>query len=63
MEEELDDVLKLLVLCLLENGDGRCKDDSRVRSLASFLDERMCVPRDMGRLSAGEIKCLAARYR
>lgn len=29
--------------------------------VASFLDERMCVPRDMGEMSAAAIKRIAAR--
>jgi len=35
-----------------------CEDEcgGSVRSLAAFLDERMCVPRDMGALSAAHFK-------
>ena len=32
------------------------KEDRRVQALASFLDERMCVPRDMGAISAAYFK-------
>lgn len=65
VEDELDALLKELVNILattpagedystgdLENSDG-------VQKLAAFLDERMCVPRDMGEMSAACIKDLA----
>ena len=61
---ELDETMRSLA-CLLCNEDRysdeivqTCKDKhgKHVRSLAAFLDDRMCVPRDMGVLSAAYFK-------
>lgn len=66
-EEELDQVIRAMV-CALDDIDGvfdrelinQCRGTRGVKALASFLDERMCVPRDMGSFSAAAIKRLAA---
>jgi len=63
-EDELEDALRSMVVCLLNEGDGEgsVSKDPKVGALASFLDDRMCVPRDMGCLSAATIKRLAAQH-
>ncbi|CAB9512574.1 glutathione Stransferase [Seminavis robusta] len=60
--KELDVVLRNLVHVLIQNGDTTSSmegDPEMVGCLAAFLDERMCVPRDMGAMSAACIKDLA----
>jgi hypothetical protein len=57
-ESNLDEALRALVCALLVN-DTDVKSTPDVGALASFLDERMCVPRDMGAMSASAIKKLA----
>jgi glutathione S-transferase len=57
-ESDLDVALRALVCVLLEN-DEDAKSTLGVGALATFLDERMCVPRDMGAMSASAIKKLA----
>ena len=61
--DEMDETLREMVDCLLRNdGDGDSLTNASKRtvgSLAAFLDERMCVPRDMGCMSAATIKLLA----
>lgn len=66
-EEDADEGLRALVQMLLK-GEGDILDvDSStflsVQSLATFLDQRMCVPRDMGAMTAATIKNLAVRMR
>jgi glutathione S-transferase len=55
-KEDLDATLRELII-LLHNGQEEC-DSPHVGSLARFLDNRMCVPRDMGKMSAAAIKHL-----
>ena len=43
----------------LEVAAKEARDDTGVYALAKFLDERMCVPRDMGMMSADSLKRLA----
>ena len=63
-EEALDITMRSLACLLSGKADDdvitECKNDPHVKALASFLDYRMCVPRDMGALSAACIKRLAA---
>lgn len=56
-EEELDTALRELAMLLFEHKE-EC-DNPHVGALARFLDERMCVPRDMGAMSAAAMKHLA----
>jgi glutathione S-transferase len=58
---EVDETLRELVDVLLNDDYDLLTNASRrsVGSLAAFLDERMCVPRDMGAMSAATIKVLA----
>lgn len=65
-EEELDATLRGLVSVLLQSepsdwDTASLDNEEMVGSLAAFLDERMCVPRDMGAMSAACIKDLAWR--
>lgn len=54
---EMEDALYGLVQLLLGNDDASTGKSSQ--TLALFLDERMCVPRDMGSMSAACIKSVA----
>ena len=54
---ELDNSLQSLALALM--GDEVAKSERGVKAFAQFLDMRMCVPRDMGAMSAATIKLLA----
>lgn len=60
-EDGLDEAMRGLVAALID--DDADNDSSpptqEVGALASYLDERMCVPRDMGMLSAAAIKRLS----
>lgn len=63
--EELDIIMRALATVLSEDmfdvdvfGQHKLRND--VIELAAYLDQRMCVPRDMNRLSAASIKRLAA---
>lgn len=56
-ESELDETMREMVQALIDNEDSFMTP--RVGALAGFLDERMCVPRDMGAMSASAIKQLA----
>jgi len=56
-ESELDGAMREMVQVLIQNGDASVSVS--VGALAGFLDERMCVPRDMGAMSASAIKQLA----
>ena len=56
-EAELDKAMIELVQVLINDDDSLLTD--RAAALAGFLDERMCVPRDMGAMSAATIKILA----
>ena len=67
-ESDIDSTLLALAgLLLAKGGSGASSakdivgDDmvGSVGAFASFLDERMCVPRDMGEISASTIKALA----
>lgn len=60
-DTELDEVLRAMVCMLLDdyNDDVHSTTTHAVGALAGFLDERMCVPRDMGAMSAASIKQLA----
>lgn len=57
-EEEVDSSLRALACILLDKGEN-VKDVPGLAAIAKFLDERMCVPRDMGAMSAATIKILA----
>eukprot|EP00957_Ditylum_brightwellii_P207887 15354969-Ditylum_brightwellii.AAC.1 len=66
-EAELDDAMRSLATILCEDSDTyndetvqQCRENQYVKALAAFLDHRMCVPRDMGTLSAASIKRLAS---
>ena len=65
----LEEALQFLVHLLLKNRgvEDVNKKASIVRdtvvALTAFLDERMCVPRDMGAMSAACIKKLAVELR
>eukprot|EP00978_Attheya_sp_CCMP212_P049394 scaffold659517_cov59-Attheya_sp.AAC.1 len=63
-DTELDETLRALAQRLMENNeqiDHGNNHDAAVQTLASFLDERMCVPRDMGCLSAAAMKRIASK--
>lgn len=55
--EGLEEAMRGLASCLLKDTSV---SSSSVVALAKFLDERMCVPRDMGAMSAAFIKKVAA---
>jgi glutathione S-transferase len=55
-EEGIDEALRGLSQMLME---GKVDANPPVRALASFIDERMCIPRDMGAMSAASIKKIA----
>lgn len=59
--EQVDETLREMADTLLNDDFDLLTNASRrtVGSLAAFLDERMCVPRDMGCMSASAIKVLA----
>jgi glutathione S-transferase len=57
-EEEVDSSLRALACVLLDEGEN-VKAVPGLAAVAKFLDERMCVPRDMGAMSAATIKILA----
>jgi len=61
----LDEAMRGLASALMKDTDGEAAEVVRSvegsAALAGYLDERMCVPRDMGALPAGVIKRLAAR--
>ncbi len=58
-EDELDLAMRSIVWLLYQNeSDNIMINPETVASLATYLDERMCVPRDMGCLSATAIKRL-----
>ena len=56
-ESDLDEAMRAMVQLLVEGNID--SENTQVGALASFLDERMCVPRDMGAMSAAAIKQLA----
>ena len=70
-EEGLDTAMRALASILIYGSDNdghynvlraaakEGQDVNGVYALAKFLDERMCVPRDMGMMSADAIKRLA----
>ena len=72
-EKNLDRAMRALATILIYGAEADGKYDELeqasadaasvdgVYELASFLDERMCVPRDMGAMSAAAIKRLAAQ--
>lgn len=52
--------MRALATMLCQNNNNIIyKDVPGVAELASFLDHRMCVPRDMGSMSAASIQRLA----
>jgi glutathione S-transferase len=57
-ESNLDKALRAMV-CVLIESDTDAESTVEVAALAGFLDERMCVPRDMGAMSASAIKKIA----
>jgi hypothetical protein len=71
-EKNLDRAMRALATILIYGTEDDGKYDelkqasseaasvNGVYALAKFLDERMCVPRDMGSMSAAAIKRLAA---
>ena len=62
----LDVALRILAACLIDDGDRSVRDwdgcflTLDALALGLYLNERMCVPRDMGAMSAAAIKRLAA---
>jgi len=62
--KDLDATMRSLacILCGDRYDDDclECKNDKYSQKLAAYLDERMCVPRDMNALSAAYFKRLAA---
>ena len=60
-----DVAVRELVTLLINGGDldGVAMSVEYLGTLATFLDERMCVPRDMGAMSAVTIKDLAVTLR
>jgi len=60
-DADVDEALRCLVQSLLHHEEAT-KIAPSVGALARFLDERMCVPRDMGAMSAACIKQLAWEY-
>lgn len=69
-EENLDRAMRALATLLIYDDGGKYAELEQasteaesvdgVYAMAKFLDERMCVPRDMGSMSAAAIKRLAA---
>jgi hypothetical protein len=65
-ETQVGEALRTLVDLLLENASvGDLPESIRVpvATLTASLDKRMCIPRDMGALSAACIKKLAVELR
>jgi glutathione S-transferase len=66
-EEAADMALRALVKALLDqeetSADDTSMDRDAVECMATFLDHRMCVPRDMGAMAAATIKNLAVKMR
>mmetsp|Transcript_122 Transcript_122/g.188 ORF Transcript_122/g.188 Transcript_122/m.188 type:complete len:471 (+) Transcript_122:73-1485(+) len=61
-ESELDEIMRAMIYILIHQDGEEAKDAKNVHGVgefATFLDERMCVPRDMGSMSAASIKYLA----
>lgn len=64
-QAELDEAMRTLANLLINENmttEAQKSDIANIKeaqALAAFLDERMCVPRDMGRISAACIKRLA----
>ena len=63
--KDLDAAMRSLtcILCVDRYHDDcleECKNDKYAQQLAAYLDEQMCVPRDMNALSAAYFKRLAA---
>jgi hypothetical protein len=56
-EGELEKAMMELVQSLIHDDDALLTD--RAAALAGYLDERMCVPRDMGAMPAATMKLLA----
>jgi glutathione S-transferase len=60
-QEELDQALREVLTTLLEGGSSSVTGLSgNARDITAFLDERLCVPRDMGVLPATTLRTLAA---
>jgi glutathione S-transferase len=57
--EELDQALREVLTTLLEGGASVSSLSGNARDIAAFLDERLCVPRDMGVLPAATLRMLA----
>ncbi len=67
-EEQLDEAMRIMICLLCQDEDEFNGDEIMpkyldkyakiVESLATYLDTRMCVPRDMGHISAAKIKRL-----
>jgi len=62
LPENIDSALRELVMVLINDDDSDDVSDG-IGALASFLDERMCVPRDMGAMSAAALKRVAMKYK
>lgn len=74
-EKDIDLALQVLIRQLIHwhttrdsnNDDGELlvdvDDKDTAATLAAFLDDRMCVPRDMGAMSAASLKKLSIQYR
>ena len=58
-EKDIDAALKDLVESLTTQ-DNAASDLTTAKAIASFLDDRMCVPRDMGAMPAATIKLFAS---
>ena len=65
LPKDVDGALRGVIITLINDyDDNDITDESRndIGALASFLDERMCVPRDMGAMSAAALKRIAIKF-
>jgi hypothetical protein len=58
-ESEIDYAMRYLCRELIQGNQETQFSPPVVKIMASFLDDRMCVPRDMGAMSAAAIKHIA----
>jgi hypothetical protein len=58
-EAKIEEAMKGLVQVLLHQDIPGDDSSQAIGALAGFLDERMCVPRDMGAMSAASLKKVA----
>ena len=59
-QDEIEAALREVLAALLEEGGDVTRLSGNARDLAGYLDERLCVPRDMGVLPAATLRTLAA---